>query len=703
MLKFEQARLSNFLVYRDSTIDFDTDGRVTVIRAENGSGKTTFLRALEWAIYGDSALPGGTSYRLHPPDHEMPGGGALTISVEVDVEILDAGSGRRATIRRRSEVKPTKEGWERTPDTAEFVWADGQEGDEDELDSRLPWRLREFFFTDGDKATDYVGGIEQKEKVGSTTSDSSLSGNVSQAIRSLLGLDLLDAVRSSANRQSRDIDQQLARSSGSEALAEARSQKDQAHAHLAQLKEDAAAKKEELSELEAEVTELEGKRDDLLRHGDPDELEKRIVRAERQLRKAKGQLEVAQRAEAQTLMSSHLTYTAGQAVMRDYIDRADPLIKSGVVPASYLWWVRKRVELGECMCGYPLDPNGSDADKDRHQNVVGLIARSEEETKAANHAGDLYYHLHAQIEAIQHGSWRDELASARLDQDAAKTAIDESETEIAQLRPRLDALAGSPVAKLRSQIDRLRDRREELQRKLDGLAAEIKTAQDEAVVADRRLDAARRQAHVAGDLEIKAALYRDAILILSAAKDTRTTEDVKRLSQRMNDLFKEMIGGHQIIKQVMVQRENDSYEVVGIGIDGERMNVPHQFNGASKRALTNAFVLALGETAGVEAPNVIDTPLGMMDPAVRRNVFRVMAKECSQLVMLLTRAEIREIEELLDQYATVITVTNQASGEVMNRIFDDARSVVCTCNHRQYCEVCERDGDKIGPLERRVA
>ena len=31
---------------------------LTVIRAENETGKTTMLTALQWAFYGDEALPG---------------------------------------------------------------------------------------------------------------------------------------------------------------------------------------------------------------------------------------------------------------------------------------------------------------------------------------------------------------------------------------------------------------------------------------------------------------------------------------------------------------------------------------------------------------------------------------------------------------------------------------------------------------------
>lgn len=705
MLKFKQIRLENFVVFQDASIDFATDGRVTVLRAENGSGKTTFLRAMEWVIYGDSALPGAAKYRLHPPDHKMPDDGPLTVVVELDVVLDDGEVQRDATIRRSSEVSPTDEGWTRSLSQAEFRWVDGTEGDDEELETRLPWRLREFFFTDGDKATDYVGGIDESERISSSgqANTSSMRSNVTEAIKSLLGLDLLDAVSSKAATTARDLDQELAKTSGSAALSTAREERDAAHEHLDKLKADAKKHEESRRRIETQITELESQRDELLRSGDPSDLQRQVAAAEENIRRNKERLQVAQRDEAATLRSAQLTYTAGANVFRDYVERAQPLVNSGVVPATYIWWVRHRLEQGECMCGCSLDPQGTPADQERHETVTQLIAKSEQESRASNHAGDLYYHLASQLESLNHESWLDQLASIRRRQAEATGAIAEAERTLTETEPKLEALAGSPIETLRAQIQTHLQRDRELERIIGGLHSEIKKATDDAVTSDRRLEAARRSAHAAGDLSIKAALYQDAIEVLRRARSIRTRDDVMALSERMNRVFKRMIGQHEIIDEVMVtQSDSDTYEVVGIGIDGESMDVAHQFNGASKRALTNSFVLALGETAGVEAPNVIDTPLGMMDPSVRRNVFEVMAKECAQLVLLLTRSEITGIEDLLDSTSHVLTVTNQGSGDVANRQFSGTRSIVCECNHRQYCDMCERAGDETGPLERRL-
>ena len=70
-------------------------------------------------------------------------------------------------------------------------------------------------------------------------------------------------------------------------------------------------------------------------------------------------------------------------------------------------------------------------------------------------------------------------------------------------------------------------------------------------------------------------------------------------------------------------------------------------------------MLALAQVSRVAAPNVIDTPLGMMSGYVKRSVLRTAIRESSQLVLFLTRSEISDCEEILDEKAgKVITLTN---------------------------------------------
>ena len=94
MLRLRRIEIDNFVCFDDVVVEPSTDDekRLTVIRAENGSGKTTFLRALRWGMYGENGLPGNPSrFSLHPAWWQPDDGG---IKTKVAVEFETDGSTR---------------------------------------------------------------------------------------------------------------------------------------------------------------------------------------------------------------------------------------------------------------------------------------------------------------------------------------------------------------------------------------------------------------------------------------------------------------------------------------------------------------------------------------------------------------------------------------------------------------------------------
>src|SRR5678816_4539553 len=89
-MRLVSVHISNFKLMEDVHLRFSTDPKrpLTVIRAENGSGKTSFMSALLWAFYGMEGLP-SLARGLRLTSAAAPAGTAIDVSVMVEFEHTD--------------------------------------------------------------------------------------------------------------------------------------------------------------------------------------------------------------------------------------------------------------------------------------------------------------------------------------------------------------------------------------------------------------------------------------------------------------------------------------------------------------------------------------------------------------------------------------------------------------------------------------
>ena len=217
--------------------------------------------------------------------------------------------------------------------------------------------------------------------------------------------------------------------------------------------------------------------------------------------------------------------------------------------------------------------------------------------------------------------------------------------------------------------------------------------QDLANVRNSRQNLLRR--HEAGQLlvaELEAA--SDLETVLNSTYNRLTDEELQKVSSNMNSMFLDMIVSDSQQSAKIQRAEITNFEIMVYGSEGRPLNPEVDLNGASRRALTLAFILALTRVSEVEAPNVIDTPLGMMSGHVKESVLTKAIKESSQLILFLTKSEIEGCQSILDSHASkVITLTNPAHYPRMlvhPRDDEQIGIVRCDCDHRSSCRICQR-------------
>ena len=193
-------------------------------------------------------------------------------------------------------------------------------------------------------------------------------------------------------------------------------------------------------------------------------------------------------------------------------------------------------------------------------------------------------------------------------------------------------------------------------------------------------------------------VIHDVMSVLESAYHKITVGELTKVSRLMNELFLEMIGSDpeqgSIIQKAMI---NSDFDIIVLGPNQKHLDPDRDLNGASRRALTLAFILALTKVSEVTAPNVIDTPLGMTSGYVKRAIMRTGIRESAQLILFLTHDEILGCEDIIDENAgVVITLTNPAHYPriLVNKPRSEGRMIVsCACDHRSHCSTCERRRD----------
>ena len=202
-MRLLRARFTNFRLLRDLELDFRLveDKKLIVLRAENESGKTTILNALQWGLFGDEAIPSGRhAYRLHPIDWDLAQGDLVNVTAEIDFEATTTHRARSGELEKTSTeyhlIRSTydtirSESWSPGPTTCKLFEITPRgyqpiEPPEATIRDQLPPELREVFFTDGDRALSFIeAGVAASTK----------QAKVRVAIRKLLGLDVIEGAR----------------------------------------------------------------------------------------------------------------------------------------------------------------------------------------------------------------------------------------------------------------------------------------------------------------------------------------------------------------------------------------------------------------------------------------------------------------------------------------------------------------------------
>ena len=691
-MKLIQAKFTNFRILKDFSLEFSTDDDkpLTVVRAANESGKTTLLYALQWGLFGDAALPNKGKWRLSPIDLQPKSSCEITSEITFSVKSKVGRSDKFKVIRIRKEA-PSGEN-PNTQSSNVTLYRISERGVDEIshaeawLKPHLPEELREVFFTDGDRALSFIEGKNKDQ-----------SQKVEGAIRSLLGLERIENAVTHIGQVKQEINKNLKSEAGYEKKAtELADVIDQLQQELPILEQEYKDLEKQISHFDSVWRDADENLQQALRHGNRDDLANALQRERKLKTEANERYEKLTKSQTDLFKAKSLPLKLLSTEITGSMKLLQSLYDEGTIPNNAVPLLRDRLKKQTCFCGEDITNNSSDGVK-RFKALQDLIEQSEKQSEQNSKATDLFFRAQGLLSG-----------AVKKFSDDYQELYSQRQTELsnAEQHGRAEAAKEEEIKKIPHQdLANLRQIRQEAEQnrhlsrnqlgmKLSQINAKKKDldahiiARDKSIAVNERGRQALSQFHVAGDLE------KLLQLSLAQIKDIELT----KVSDLMNSIFLEMIGAapndenqSSIIKRAEI---NDDFIIVVHGNSNNTLNPSLDLNGASRRALTISFILALTKISGVEAPNVIDTPLGMTSGYVKNSILRLSCEHSAQLVMLLTHDEIHGCEDVITRYAgKTSTFTNPAHYPLIlinKPDVEDVRVIQCDCNHLSSCKICER-------------
>ena len=702
-MKLLRAEFQNFRLLRDLELNFssDADRKLTVIRAANESGKTTILHALQWALYGDPALPGkGEDFRLHPIDWSTNSGQHVPITATVEFESTTyrrMSSGKIRETRHhyrliRSTFEDIDSSTRRSTSTVQlFELKDSGASPINEpaaiINEELPPELREVFFTDGDSALSFI----EADVTLATKRE-----RVQRAIRSLLGLGVIkDAIKhvkkssSETNRKAKNIGNSGELDEVTSSLEELENNYEELEAKLEDAKQQCVAFDQRYNEMHRRI-------ETALQKGNKEVLQKKIEETRQEIKQLDVQILAASKEHSALLQSEAIAIDLLMPTLSHTFERLDELHDQGKIPNMTIPVLQDRLTAGICICGETLKSDDKGGAK-RQEHIQKLIDDSQQADEIQEIVTDLYYRTKSPKTTGNSDSntWPQNYKKVVENRDGLQTLRDTAGRKFRELERELDSLPDTDIQGLREaqrkykeQYDRHLANKSTFQTQLAGLKRERENFE---VKRDRLLREQKKGDQILAELEVT----QDITKVLESAYTRITERELLKVSELMNDIFLEMIGSDPeqgaIIQRAEISQE---FDIIVYGPNNKTLNPDRDLNGASRRALTLAFILALTKVSEVEAPNVIDTPLGMTSGYVKRSMLQTAVRESTQLILFLTHDEIIGCEEIINQAAgDIYTLTNPTHYPKMlvnNPGSTEQKILRCECDHQNECSLCQR-------------
>lgn len=649
VMRLNAVTMHNFGPYRDThMVTFGGDRPITVVHGPNMHGKTSFLNAIRWCLYGK--VPDRRGYPLSVTkliNSLAAAAGHWTMRVTLDFTV----DGVPYRLERHVQPKHSRT----TPrydgdfELELFLKRDDIHLREPqiEINQILPEKISRFFLFDGEM-------LNQYEELLADQRQQDLA--VRQSIEDILGVPAIEHALTDLEVNRREANRRLQRIAAQRQQSEVFArQADQLDAQVEELEQEVgrlAAERDERAgrhtELEAEFQEAAGAAEAATRLQEYKEQIKSLTEREKERgQELQGHLarvwtdllytRVRARREALEAERDDLyARTSRAAELTAQLAALDQFDASGTCPtcgqsrtdAAAAKACEDRTRLGAELAATAVDPA-------RIEKLTASIRRLR--LQPANVASGVI-----QIERELQRIVRDKVRAEQLRDDLNEQLAGHHVESIARNRSEANELAGEIYA-LKQSIAAAEKQIGEKKREADDYRAKIKAEADPVL---RRLD---REVEV----------YKGLVATFQRGKAALSRALSEAVERDAAEIFRTLTTD----KSYQGLKINEWYGLRILDSDGAE--VPVRSAGA-EQVVALSLIGALNRNAVKHGPVIMDTPFGRLDPSHRENILRLLPKLVDQVVLLVHGGEIdvdRDLQHVRDQIDAEFEIRKLSSHE----------------------------------------
>lgn len=636
-MKFERVSIKNFRQHREIEIDLSSQqADFVVIKGQNGAGKTNFLNAITWALYGelDEASVGNNAYLNDAVVDSMSEGDYSSCEVRLELNLQN---GRVAYIHRKQECVKTKPKVATPYGNSEVtvqVYSEVSKVYEVEpnaqmwIDRNLPQRFKPYFLFDGEKLERFF-----KE---------SDSLRIRSAIQEVAQIDVLDRMQNSLEKVANDLSQRAGREAGGDgkALSDRLEELDK------QISSESQANKQLLEQL-TEASDLEVELDAMLINFGA--LEANIKRKREldtyledkrvELERNKSELEARLRTVAPNVFCFPALISFQNAVL-------DAKANNTLPPPIDLSYLKELLAKEVCLCGANLSPGNSG-----HNHIANAVADYD---KVSEVGAVLFEYSLPNQSSIDRLEPTYQLVTDKNDQIAKNfQEISDAEDELHVLASQLEGVDDAEQLSLATKRNAARSKVEQTKSKLKTNEGNLERLRREASDIKKAIDKLELTNAVAAKARAKAQFAVEVSRVATELFKSMNDQVRLAVAKSLDSQFKSMIWKQDAFDKVTI---DENFKVSVVNRNGfEELN---RLAAGERLCLAFAFALTLSKTAGLSFPLVVDTPMGRLGQDVQVNLANVLCDATlgekkglnHQLVILMTSSEYNQaVADVMDR------------------------------------------------------